>query len=52
MNVGEGSPVIGKAWDFAAIPRQYLDRQVYGRNLMGWTPPDGLYGKVEVLKHH
>lgn len=22
------------------------------RNLMGWTPPDGLYGKVEVLKHH
>jgi hypothetical protein len=21
-------------------------------NLMGWTPPDGLYGKVEVLKHH
>lgn len=21
-------------------------------NLMGWTPPDSLYGKVEVLKHH
>ena len=24
----------------------------YTRNLMGWTPPDSLYGKVEVLKHH
>jgi hypothetical protein len=23
----------GRAWDFAAIPRQYVDRRVYGQNL-------------------